>query len=149
MPKKPSGRQQRAITHPGSIAAVTPYKPSGKGPGTPTPSSSEIASIQRDAVQPNPVAVLQRPLGAKLSFTCVLQPEELSTGEPGYVSLCPEIHVASQGDTAEEARANLKEAIEGLIEVFGLAEIERRLRENAELISTVEVAIAVHEVPVA
>ena len=30
----------------------------------------------------------------------------------GYVSLCPELDIASQGDTVELARANLKEALE-------------------------------------
>ena len=30
----------------------------------------------------------------------------------GYVALCPELDVASQGDTIEEARANLIEALE-------------------------------------
>ena len=29
----------------------------------------------------------------------------------GYVSFCPELDVASQGDTIEEARANLVEAL--------------------------------------
>jgi len=33
----------------------------------------------------------------------------------GYVSLCPELDIASQGDTIEEARANLEEAL-GLID---------------------------------
>ena len=30
----------------------------------------------------------------------------------GYVSLCPEVDVASQGETVDEARENLKEALE-------------------------------------
>ncbi|MGV8108258.1 type II toxin-antitoxin system HicB family antitoxin [Methanospirillum sp.] len=30
----------------------------------------------------------------------------------GYVSLCPELDIASQGDSVEEARDNLREAIE-------------------------------------
>ena len=30
----------------------------------------------------------------------------------GYVSLCPELDVASQGKTIEEARDNLREALE-------------------------------------
>ena len=30
----------------------------------------------------------------------------------GYVSLCPELDVASQGDTIEQARLNLQEALE-------------------------------------
>jgi predicted RNase H-like HicB family nuclease len=36
----------------------------------------------------------------------------------GYVSLCPELDIASQGDTIEESRANLIEAVELF---FGLA----------------------------
>ena len=30
----------------------------------------------------------------------------------GYVALCPELDIASQGDTVEEARRNLEEALE-------------------------------------
>jgi len=30
----------------------------------------------------------------------------------GFVSLCPEIDVASQGDSIEEAKNNLQEAVE-------------------------------------
>ncbi len=30
----------------------------------------------------------------------------------GFVSLCPELDIASQGDTIEEARENLREALE-------------------------------------
>ena len=30
----------------------------------------------------------------------------------GYVSLCPEVDLASQGDTIDEARGNLCEALE-------------------------------------
>ena len=30
----------------------------------------------------------------------------------GYVSLCPELDIASQGDSIEEARVNLQEALE-------------------------------------
>ena len=32
--------------------------------------------------------------------------------EGGYVSLCPEVDIASQGNTIEEARENLREALE-------------------------------------
>jgi predicted RNase H-like HicB family nuclease len=44
----------------------------------------------------------------------------------GYVALCPEVDVASQGDTIEEARANLQEAVELFFEVAGEAEIADR-----------------------
>jgi predicted RNase H-like HicB family nuclease len=30
----------------------------------------------------------------------------------GYVGLCPELDIASQGDTIESARSNLQEAVE-------------------------------------
>jgi predicted RNase H-like HicB family nuclease len=44
-----------------------------------------------------------------------------------YVSLCPELDVSSCGSTPEEARAMLREALEGFLEVASDEEIERRL----------------------
>lgn len=44
----------------------------------------------------------------------------------GYVALCPELDVASQGATVESATANLKEAVELFLECADPAEIERR-----------------------
>jgi predicted RNase H-like HicB family nuclease len=44
----------------------------------------------------------------------------------GYVSLCPELDVASQGDTVEGALKNLKEAVELFLEIASEEEIERR-----------------------
>ena len=44
----------------------------------------------------------------------------------GFVSLCPELDIASQGDTAEEARANLEEALELFFEVADESEVRRR-----------------------
>ena len=35
----------------------------------------------------------------------------------GYVALCPELDIASQGDSISEARDNLKEALELFFEV--------------------------------
>ena len=34
----------------------------------------------------------------------------------GFVALCPELDIASQGDTLEPAKANLREAVELLFE---------------------------------
>jgi predicted RNase H-like HicB family nuclease len=45
----------------------------------------------------------------------------------GYVSLCPELDVASQGGTRDEARANLLDAVEGFFEVADETEIAHRL----------------------
>ena len=44
----------------------------------------------------------------------------------GYVALCPELDIASQGDSAAEARENLREALELFFEVAPDSEIERR-----------------------
>jgi predicted RNase H-like HicB family nuclease len=44
----------------------------------------------------------------------------------GFVSLCPELDMASQGDTAGEARANLEEALELFFEVADESEVRRR-----------------------
>ena len=45
----------------------------------------------------------------------------------GFVSLCPELDIASQGDTVEEARTNLREAVELFFEVAHPNEIGERL----------------------
>ena len=47
--------------------------------------------------------------------------------ENGYVSLCPELDMASQGDTVEEARENLREALELFFETASSEEIQTRL----------------------
>jgi len=69
----------------------------------------------------------------KHNFTAVIQPESLSTGETVYVAHCPEIDVASQGESRDQAAANLREAIELLFEAGGQAEIERRLRAGTQV----------------
>ena len=46
----------------------------------------------------------------------------------GYVALCPEVDVASQGETVAEARENLAEALTLFLESAPEAEINRRLR---------------------
>jgi predicted RNase H-like HicB family nuclease len=51
----------------------------------------------------------------------------------GYVSLCPELDVASQGDTIQEARDNLVEAVALFLEVASPAEITQRQLGRAGL----------------
>jgi predicted RNase H-like HicB family nuclease len=58
----------------------------------------------------------------------------------GYVSLCPEFDVASQGDTIAEARDNLKEALELFFEMASPEEINSRLHEEV-YVTHVEVAV--------
>ena len=48
----------------------------------------------------------------------------------GYVALCPELDVASQGDSVEEASGNLREAVELFIETADPSEVAARMREG-------------------
>ena len=48
----------------------------------------------------------------------------------GYVSLCPELDVASQGATVQEARDNLQEALALFFEAASTAEIEERSHDE-------------------
>ena len=59
----------------------------------------------------------------------------------GYVSLCPELDIASQGRTVEEARANLQEAIELFFETADPTEIQRRLHSEI-FVTRLEVTVA-------
>ena len=45
-----------------------------------------------------------------------------------YVALCTELDIASQGTTIEDAKANLKEAVELFLECADPDEIRRRTR---------------------
>ncbi len=58
----------------------------------------------------------------------------------GYASLCPELDIASQGDTIEEARANLIEALELFFETASKVEISERLHDEV-LITRVKVSV--------
>lgn len=58
----------------------------------------------------------------------------------GYVSLCPEFDIASQGDSIEEAKANLAEAIGLFLELADPSEIQRRIH-NEVFVTRVEVAV--------
>ena len=58
----------------------------------------------------------------------------------GYVALCPELDIASQGDTVEHARDNLKEALELFFETASKEEIDSRLMSDV-FVTQVEVAV--------
>lgn len=58
----------------------------------------------------------------------------------GYVSLCPELDIASQGDTVEQALANLREALQLFFETASPQEIRERLHEEV-YVTRVEVAV--------
>lgn len=68
-------------------------------------------------------------------FTAIIEREENQ-----YVALCPELDIASQGDTVEEARRNLKEALELFFEAASPEEIRQRLH-NEVFITRLEIAV--------
>ncbi len=60
--------------------------------------------------------------------------------DDGYVALCPEVDVASQGESIEEAKRNLREALELFFETASREEIESRMGSEV-YITQVEVAV--------
>jgi predicted RNase H-like HicB family nuclease len=68
----------------------------------------------------------KRRSGDQIALTSVIMPED-----GGFVSLCPELDVASQGDTIQDARADLIEAVELLLETASQSELKSRLLGTA------------------
>jgi predicted RNase H-like HicB family nuclease len=62
--------------------------------------------------------------GSTSSYTAIIERED-----DVFVALCPELDIASQGPTVEQAAANLKDAVELFLNSADVSEIERRLRE--------------------
>lgn len=57
-----------------------------------------------------------------LQLTAIIQRE----GD-GYVATCQELDIVSQGETVENARLNLLEAVEGFFEAASPSEIQHRI----------------------
>ncbi len=55
-------------------------------------------------------------------LTAIITPED-----DGFVALCPELDIASQGESVTAARANLQEAVELWLEVADDAEVQARM----------------------
>ncbi len=58
----------------------------------------------------------------------------------GFVALCPEVDIASQGDTIEQARDNLRVALELFFECASPAEVKQRLAGEV-FVTQVEVTV--------
>lgn len=70
-----------------------------------------------------------------MQLTALIQREE-----DAYVALCPELDIASQGDTVEKARENLIEAVELFLEEADSSEVEQRLHTEV-YITRLEVSV--------
>ena len=68
-------------------------------------------------------------------LTALIQRED-----DGFVSLCPELDIASQGETVEEARSNLIEAVELFFETADPTEISVRLHKEV-YVTPMEIAV--------
>jgi predicted RNase H-like HicB family nuclease len=68
-------------------------------------------------------------------FTAIIEKE----GD-GYVALCPDVDVASQGDTIEEAHKNLREALELFLETASPSELKDRLHDEV-LVTRLNIAV--------
>ncbi len=68
-------------------------------------------------------------------FTAVIERED-----DMYVALCPELDIASQGESVEKARENLKEAIELFFETASQQEVRERLHDEV-FVTRVEIAV--------
>ena len=68
-------------------------------------------------------------------FTAIIEREE-----DGYVALCPELDIASQADTVEQARTNLIEALELFFEVADPSEVKKRMQHEV-VITKLEVSV--------
>ena len=71
----------------------------------------------------------------QLKLTAIIERE----GD-GFVSLCPELDIASQGDSRDEARANLMEAVQGFLETADKSEVSERLG-NERYVEELEVTV--------
>jgi predicted RNase H-like HicB family nuclease len=62
---------------------------------------------------------------ASSSFTAIIEREDKL-----YVALCPELDIASQGSSVENALENLKEAVDLFLETADPKELKERRREH-------------------
>jgi predicted RNase H-like HicB family nuclease len=82
-----------------------------------------------------PIQRYNRRVKTTRQLTAIIEREENT-----FVALCPELDIASQGDTVEAAKNNLIEALEVFFEVADPSEVERRLHTEV-FVTRVEVAI--------
>jgi predicted RNase H-like HicB family nuclease len=73
-------------------------------------------------------------MNVKRELTAIIERE----GD-GYVALCPELDISSQGESIEQAKQNLQEALQLFLETADQSEIQDRLHGDV-FVTRVEVA---------
>jgi predicted RNase H-like HicB family nuclease len=82
------------------------------------------------------LGIARKPIMAtKRQLTAIIEKDKA-----GYTALCPELDVASQGQSVEEARENLTEAVELFLETADPREVEKRLHGDV-FITRLEVMV--------
>jgi predicted RNase H-like HicB family nuclease len=71
----------------------------------------------------------------QMRLTAIIERED-----DGFVSLCPELDIASQGSSVEEAQANLVEALTLFFETADPSEVTRRFHSQV-FVTQVEVPV--------
>ena len=94
-----------------------------------------LSGVFADVVSAVSAAGYHRPMKSMRQLTAIIERED-----DGYVALCPELDIASQGETVEAARTNLVEALELFFETADPAEVARRLHSEV-FVTRVEVAV--------
>ena len=74
------------------------------------------------------LAATNSQMNKKIELTAVIEKEDNV-----YISLCPEMDIASQGETPEEAKSNLIEALELFYETASENEISKRLENDLQI----------------
>jgi len=74
-------------------------------------------------------------MAQSMRLTAIIERED-----DGFFALCPELDIASQGSSLEEARSNLIEALTLFFETADSAEISRRMHSEI-FVTQVEVPV--------
>ncbi len=90
------------------------------------------------------MGVEQPPVGAKNAMVLAMKTRQMTAiiekeGD-GYVALCPEVDVVSQGASIDEASRNLVEALQLFFETADESEIKLRLHDQV-FVTRLEVAV--------
>jgi predicted RNase H-like HicB family nuclease len=115
-------RRRRNNPTPSAVTTAAPQHPPNAPPCDeircqPPGAAAEWILVQLSA------APREGPVKQTRQLTAVIERE----GD-GYVALCPQVDIASQGANVEEAKANLIEAIELFFDTADPSEIASRLR---------------------
>ena len=78
-----------------------------------------------ESTEVQPIGCQNGPMARTEHLTAIIERED-----DGFVALCPELDIASQGDSVEDATNNLREALSLFFETASPSEIGERLHHE-------------------